>query len=26
MPGVVLACREVGGLDGLVVGLEHVLT
>jgi 4-hydroxy-tetrahydrodipicolinate reductase len=25
MPGVVLACRKVGGLDGLVVGLEHVL-
>jgi 4-hydroxy-tetrahydrodipicolinate reductase len=25
MPGVVLACREVGGLDGLVVGLEHLL-
>jgi 4-hydroxy-tetrahydrodipicolinate reductase len=25
MPGVVLACREVAGLDGLVVGLEHVL-
>ena len=25
MPGVLLACREVGGLDGLVVGLEHVL-
>jgi 4-hydroxy-tetrahydrodipicolinate reductase len=25
MPGVLLACREVGGLDGLVVGLEHLL-
>jgi 4-hydroxy-tetrahydrodipicolinate reductase len=25
MPGVVLACRKVGDLDGLVVGLEHVL-
>jgi 4-hydroxy-tetrahydrodipicolinate reductase len=25
MPGVILACREVGGLDGLVVGLEHLL-
>lgn len=25
MPGVLLACREVVGLDGLVVGLEHVL-
>ena len=25
MPGVLLACREVAGLDGLVVGLEHVL-
>ncbi len=25
MPGVVLACREVAGLDGLVVGLEHLL-
>jgi 4-hydroxy-tetrahydrodipicolinate reductase len=25
MPGVVLACRKVGELDGLVVGLEHVL-
>jgi 4-hydroxy-tetrahydrodipicolinate reductase len=25
MPGVLLACREVGDLDGLVVGLEHLL-
>ncbi len=25
MPGVLLACREVSGLDGLVVGLEHLL-
>jgi 4-hydroxy-tetrahydrodipicolinate reductase len=25
MPGVLLACRRVGGLDGLVVGLEHLL-
>jgi 4-hydroxy-tetrahydrodipicolinate reductase len=25
MPGVLLACREVGRLDGLVVGLEHLL-
>jgi 4-hydroxy-tetrahydrodipicolinate reductase len=25
MPGVLLACREVAGLDGMVVGLEHVL-
>ncbi len=25
MPGVLVACREVAGLDGLVVGLEHVL-
>lgn len=25
MPGVVLACRRVGELDGLVVGLEHLL-
>ncbi len=25
MPGVLLACREVAALDGLVVGLEHVL-
>jgi 4-hydroxy-tetrahydrodipicolinate reductase len=25
MPGVVLACRKVGDLDGLVVGLEHLL-
>jgi 4-hydroxy-tetrahydrodipicolinate reductase len=25
MPGVLLACRQVGGLDGLVVGLEHLL-
>lgn len=25
MPGVLLACREVPGLDGLVVGLEHLL-
>jgi hypothetical protein len=25
MPGVLLACREVGALDGLVVGLEHLL-
>ena len=25
MPGVLLACREVAGLDGLVVGLEHLL-
>jgi 4-hydroxy-tetrahydrodipicolinate reductase len=25
MPGVLLACRRVGGLDGLVIGLEHVL-
>ncbi len=25
MPGVVLACRRVAGVDGLVVGLEHVL-
>ncbi|MEX2550117.1 MAG: 4-hydroxy-tetrahydrodipicolinate reductase [Nitriliruptoraceae bacterium] len=26
MPGVLLACREVAGLDGLVVGLDHLLT
>jgi 4-hydroxy-tetrahydrodipicolinate reductase len=25
MPGVLLAVRKVGGLDGLVVGLEHLL-
>ena len=25
MPGVLLACRKVGDLDGLVVGLEHLL-
>lgn len=25
MPGVLLACREVAGIDGLVVGLEHLL-
>ncbi|MTV23952.1 4-hydroxy-tetrahydrodipicolinate reductase [Nitriliruptoraceae bacterium ZYF776] len=25
MPGVLLACRRVGDLDGLVVGLDHVL-
>ncbi len=25
MPGVLLACRQVGDLDGLVVGLEHLL-
>jgi 4-hydroxy-tetrahydrodipicolinate reductase len=25
MPGVLLACREVASLDGLVVGLEHLL-
>jgi 4-hydroxy-tetrahydrodipicolinate reductase len=25
MPGVVLACKKVRGLDGLVVGLEHIL-
>jgi 4-hydroxy-tetrahydrodipicolinate reductase len=25
MPGVLLAVRKVGGIDGLVVGLEHVL-
>lgn len=25
MPGVLLACREVASLDGLVIGLEHVL-
>lgn len=25
MPGVLLACRRVGDLDGLVVGLEHLL-
>jgi 4-hydroxy-tetrahydrodipicolinate reductase len=25
MPGVLLACREVARLDGLVVGLEHLL-
>jgi 4-hydroxy-tetrahydrodipicolinate reductase len=25
MPGVVLACRQVADLDGLVVGLEHLL-
>ncbi|MBS3940054.1 MAG: 4-hydroxy-tetrahydrodipicolinate reductase [Actinobacteria bacterium] len=25
MPGVLLACREVADLDGLVVGLEHLL-
>jgi 4-hydroxy-tetrahydrodipicolinate reductase len=25
MPGVLLACREVGGLDGCVIGLEHLL-
>ncbi len=25
MPGVLLACRRVGTLDGLAVGLEHVL-
>jgi 4-hydroxy-tetrahydrodipicolinate reductase len=25
MPGVLLACRRVAGLDGLVVGLEHLL-
>ncbi len=25
MPGVLLACRRVGGIDGLTVGLEHLL-
>jgi 4-hydroxy-tetrahydrodipicolinate reductase len=25
MPGVVLACRRVAALDGLVIGLEHLL-
>lgn len=25
MPGILLACREVPELDGLVIGLEHVL-
>ncbi len=25
MPGVLLGIRKVGGLDGLVIGLEHVL-
>jgi 4-hydroxy-tetrahydrodipicolinate reductase len=25
MPGVLLACRRVGGLDGFVVGLEYLL-
>ena len=25
MPGVLLACRRVPGLDGVVVGLEHLL-
>jgi 4-hydroxy-tetrahydrodipicolinate reductase len=25
MPGVLLGCREVHGLDGLVIGLEHLL-
>lgn len=25
LPGVLLACRRVAGLDGVVVGLEHVL-
>ena len=25
MPGVLLACRQVGELDGLIVGLEHLL-
>ena len=25
MPGVLLAVRKVGGLDGLAVGLENVL-
>ncbi|MCC5948276.1 MAG: 4-hydroxy-tetrahydrodipicolinate reductase [Nitriliruptoraceae bacterium] len=25
MPGIVLACRRVPDLDGLVIGLEHVL-
>jgi 4-hydroxy-tetrahydrodipicolinate reductase len=25
MPGVLLGCRRVAGLDGLVVGLEHLL-
>lgn len=25
MPGVLLACRKVATLDGLVIGLEHVL-
>lgn len=25
MPGVVLACRRVSGLDGVVIGLEHLL-
>jgi 4-hydroxy-tetrahydrodipicolinate reductase len=25
MPGVLLACRRVGDLDGMVVGLEHLL-
>lgn len=25
MPGVLLACRRVAGLDGLVIGLEHLL-
>ena len=25
MPGVLLACREVAGLDGLIVGLDHLL-
>ncbi|MDQ4095813.1 MAG: 4-hydroxy-tetrahydrodipicolinate reductase, partial [Actinomycetota bacterium] len=25
MPGVVLAIKKVGALDGLVVGLEHLL-
>jgi 4-hydroxy-tetrahydrodipicolinate reductase len=25
MPGVLIAVRKVGGIDGLVIGLEHVL-
>lgn len=25
MPGVILACQKVGELDGLVIGLEHLL-
>jgi 4-hydroxy-tetrahydrodipicolinate reductase len=25
MPGVVLACRKVQGLDGLVVGLDKLI-